>query len=87
MRIYFNSVCIHYVGVAVRRCTQLRHRSTEAQRTPGQWQLVSAVCLQRPPVITAEQTPLEQQYAAMMAQMELESSLLSDHELHAKEDK
>ncbi|KAK7101606.1 large ribosomal subunit protein mL46-like isoform X2 [Littorina saxatilis] len=71
----------------LRNYLQLRQSSSGALCTPGQWQLVSAVCLQRQPIITAEKTELEQQYADMMAQMELETSLLSDQELRAIEDK
>ncbi|XP_076447782.1 large ribosomal subunit protein mL46-like [Babylonia areolata] len=65
----------------------VRKLRSEAQRTPGQWQLVSAVCLQRPPVITAELTPLEQQYKDLLADLELESSILSDHEIRVLEDR
>ncbi|PVD24568.1 hypothetical protein C0Q70_15051 [Pomacea canaliculata] len=54
--------------------------------TPGQWDLVSAVCIQRPPVISAEKTNIEHQFASLMSRLELDKSLLSDHELRIKAD-
>ena len=65
----------------------MRKMSSEALGGAGQWQLFSAVCLQRLPVVTAERTPMEQKYGDLMAQLELESSILCDHELHAMEDR
>ncbi|KAL8587149.1 hypothetical protein ACOMHN_026117 [Nucella lapillus] len=61
--------------------------TSEALCSPGKWQLVSAVCLQRHPVVTTELTELEQRYKDLMTDLELENSILSDHELHALEDK
>ncbi|XP_041377704.1 39S ribosomal protein L46, mitochondrial-like [Gigantopelta aegis] len=62
---------------------QLCNAQTSAGR---QWQLASAVCLERHPVITSEKTELEQKMSKLMERMELEYSLLSDHELRHKED-
>ncbi|KAM9861229.1 large ribosomal subunit protein mL46 isoform 2-T2 [Aulostomus maculatus] len=45
------------------------------------WTLKAAVCLQRLPVISADRTPIEQRFAQMMQEIELERSLLSNHEL------
>ncbi|XP_077419742.1 large ribosomal subunit protein mL46 [Vanacampus margaritifer] len=56
----------------------------ETPRSP--WTLMAAVCLQRPPVISAELSPVEQRYARLMQQMELEKSILSEHELRLLED-
>lgn len=45
------------------------------------WQVWSAVCLQRLPVVSRTLTPLEQRWSAMLAQVELERSFLSLHEM------
>ncbi|XP_029000693.1 39S ribosomal protein L46, mitochondrial isoform X2 [Betta splendens] len=50
------------------------------------WTLMAAACLQRLPVISADLNPIEQQFAHLMQQMELEKSMLSDHEQRLLED-
>ncbi|KAJ8412947.1 hypothetical protein AAFF_G00105290 [Aldrovandia affinis] len=50
------------------------------------WKLHGAVCLQRLPVITKDLSPLEEEFNKLMHQMELERSLLSEHELRLLED-
>ncbi|XP_066094233.1 large ribosomal subunit protein mL46 isoform X2 [Saccopteryx bilineata] len=57
---------------------------TAASSTSGsQWRLLGAVCLQRPPVVSKSLTPLQEEMAALLKQIEIERSLYSDHELRA----
>ncbi|XP_031704395.1 large ribosomal subunit protein mL46 isoform X2 [Anarrhichthys ocellatus] len=73
-----------FSSTSVCRATLTTQSVTERARSP--WTLMAAVCLQRFPVISADCTPIEQQFRQMMRQMELEKSLLSDHELRLLED-
>ncbi|KAL1271846.1 hypothetical protein QQF64_030862 [Cirrhinus molitorella] len=50
------------------------------------WALHGAVCLQRLPVVSQDRSPIEEEFMELMHQMELERSLLSDHELRLLED-
>ncbi|XP_055041236.2 large ribosomal subunit protein mL46 [Misgurnus anguillicaudatus] len=52
----------------------------------SQWSLHGAVCLQRLPVISQDRSPIEEEFMELLQQMELERSLLSDHELRLLED-
>ncbi|XP_054433533.1 large ribosomal subunit protein mL46 [Pteronotus mesoamericanus] len=47
------------------------------------WRLLGALCLQRPPVVSKPFTPLQEEMAALLRQIEIERSLYSDHELRA----
>uniref|UniRef100_A0A8D8Y964 Large ribosomal subunit protein mL46 n=1 Tax=Cacopsylla melanoneura TaxID=428564 RepID=A0A8D8Y964_9HEMI len=47
----------------------------------GKWDLMSAVCLERKPVITKELNEIEKKVQSLMWEVELENSLKSDHEL------
>ncbi|XP_059926761.1 39S ribosomal protein L46, mitochondrial isoform X2 [Gadus macrocephalus] len=51
------------------------------------WRLLGAACVQRLAVISADQRPLEAKFSELMNQMELERSLMSDHELRLLDDK
>ncbi|XP_054627031.1 39S ribosomal protein L46, mitochondrial [Dunckerocampus dactyliophorus] len=84
---------LHYLSCAVRQFTNnscLRGLSlqtkitTEGLRSP--WTLMAAVCLQRLPVISVDPSPMEQRFGRMLQEMELEKSILSDHELRLHED-
>ncbi|XP_064486550.1 large ribosomal subunit protein mL46-like [Ornithodoros turicata] len=58
---------------------QMRYNSTK-------WQLVGALAVERKPIITKDMNPLELRYLEMLRQIEVEASLLSDHELQLKEE-
>ncbi|XP_034416258.1 39S ribosomal protein L46, mitochondrial isoform X2 [Cyclopterus lumpus] len=73
-----------FSSTSVCRATLQTHNVIE--RAPSPWTLMAAVCLQRLPVISADCSPIEQQFRQMMHQMEQEKSLLSDHELQLLED-
>ncbi|XP_003986866.1 39S ribosomal protein L46, mitochondrial isoform X1 [Felis catus] len=47
------------------------------------WRLVGALCLQRPPLVSKPLTPLQEEMAALLQQIEVERSMYSDHELRA----
>ncbi|KAB1257057.1 39S ribosomal protein L46; mitochondrial [Camelus dromedarius] len=47
------------------------------------WRLMGALCLQRPPLVSKPLTPLQEEMAALLQQIEIERSLYSDHELRA----
>ncbi|XP_073738370.1 large ribosomal subunit protein mL46 isoform X2 [Callorhinus ursinus] len=47
------------------------------------WRLLGAVCLQRPPLVSKPLTPLQEEMAALLQQIEVERSMYSDHELRA----
>ncbi|KAK3533645.1 hypothetical protein QTP70_023966 [Hemibagrus guttatus] len=69
----------------------VRYVSSSAQKIkiagpPSPWVLHGAVCLQRLPVISQDLSPIEEKFMEFMRQMELERSLLSDHELRLLED-
>lgn len=68
-------------------CRLMRYNSTVAEAIPSTWQLHSAVCLQRHPVITTELNELEKNYKNYLNEVEIDQSLLSDHELQIISDR
>ncbi|XP_007944288.1 39S ribosomal protein L46, mitochondrial [Orycteropus afer afer] len=63
----------------------VRSLSLEAapSNTGSPWRLLGALCLQRPPLISKPLTPLQEDMAALLEQIEVERSLYSDHEFRA----
>jgi len=59
---------------------------SSAASSAKRWQLMSAVCLERLPVITAPMNTIETDASAMFSQIEMENSSLSDHELRQLDD-
>lgn len=60
-----------------RRCSAVAAKATESRK----WQLHSAVCLQRFPVITQDMTPLEEKLQEHLTDLEVRYSYVSDHEI------
>ncbi|XP_029284554.1 large ribosomal subunit protein mL46 [Cottoperca gobio] len=73
-----------FSNTSVCRESRKTENVTESARSP--WTVMAAVCLQRLPVITADCSPMEQQFGQMINQMELEKSVLTDHELRLQEE-
>ncbi|XP_071762456.2 large ribosomal subunit protein mL46 isoform X2 [Centroberyx gerrardi] len=67
-------------------CHASLQTKSKVESVGSPWRLMAAVCLQRLPVISADWSPIEQQFTQLMHQMELEKSLMSDHELRLLED-
>ncbi|XP_034194520.1 mitochondrial ribosomal protein L46 [Osmia lignaria lignaria] len=55
--------------------------------TDNKWDLISAVCLERHPVITKPMKDIEIRYQKVLRQMEFENSLLSNFELQKEKEK
>ncbi|KAM7406499.1 hypothetical protein PAMP_000873 [Pampus punctatissimus] len=73
-----------FSGSPVCRATLQTNVLTERAASP--WKLTAAVCLMRLPVISADCSPIEQQFTAMLREIELEKSLVGDHEVRLLED-
>ncbi|XP_019389291.1 PREDICTED: 39S ribosomal protein L46, mitochondrial [Crocodylus porosus] len=52
-----------------------------AAPTRASWRLLGALCLQRPAIVSAALSPMEEVVARLMQQLETERSRLSDHEV------
>ncbi|XP_012264883.2 39S ribosomal protein L46, mitochondrial [Athalia rosae] len=55
--------------------------------TTEKWDLVSAVCLERHPIIIKPMNETEAKFGQLLNQLELENSMKSDHELRIEKDK
>eukprot|EP00066_Takifugu_rubripes_P018560 XP_011607826.1 PREDICTED: 39S ribosomal protein L46, mitochondrial [Takifugu rubripes] len=73
-------------GFSTSFCRQTLQTRSVIEKATSPWRLLAAVCLQRLPVISAKCSPIEQQFKEMLQQMELEKSLISDHEMRLLED-
>ncbi|KAM7423667.1 hypothetical protein PAMA_000158 [Pampus argenteus] len=67
-------------------CRATLQTNVLTERATSPWRLTAAVCLLRLPVISADCSPIEQQFTAMMQEVELEKSLMGDHEVRLLED-
>lgn len=68
----------------------IRHRDTQTSSTATatkKWDLYSAVCLERHPVIIQSMQELELKFHNMLMKLEYENSLKSDHELKKEREK
>lgn len=54
--------------------------------TTGKWDLYSAVCLERHPVITQPMQEIELKYYNLLKKIEYENSLKCDHELRVEKE-
>ena len=57
--------------------------SVQAQVKP-KWDLIAAVCVERPPYITPQLSEMENKIQTMLAEKEFEESMLNDHEIRHK---
>ena len=71
--------------------TTVSSRMTTASTTTGssspKWKLLSAICLERVPIISPPMTNIEQEISQMFEKFDRIQSLKSDHELRQDEDK
>lgn len=59
-------------------------RQLNAKAPAEKWDLISAICIERHPVITKPMNDFEKQFHAMLQQVEYENSMKSDHEVKAE---
>jgi len=70
-----------------RQCHFVRCLSTvKTDASSLKWDLVSAVCVERRPIITPALSDIENSMVTMLKQKELEESLLNDHEVRHRQD-
>ncbi|XP_017886981.1 39S ribosomal protein L46, mitochondrial [Ceratina calcarata] len=76
-----NGVPFLSTGVSLASKVIRRTLSEESIEVEGKWDLLSAVCLERHPVITRPMQDLETRYQEMLEQIQFENSLMSNFEL------
>ena len=54
---------------------------TDLERPAAPWRLFAAACVERLPVVTQERSDIEERYWRFVQQLELQQSVLSDHEV------
>ncbi|CAD6242723.1 GSCOCG00009547001-RA-CDS [Cotesia congregata] len=64
---------------------QLKCQMSTASRE--KWDLLSAICVERHPIITAPKTEIEENFQGLLDEIELENSLKCDHELNVENEK
>lgn len=67
------------------QCQDIQMLSTAP--TMGKWDLYSAVCLERHPIVLQPMQELELKFHNMLKRIEFEKSLKSDHELKVEREK
>lgn len=70
-------------AIIILNTKRLVHNSAGSKE---KWDLLTAVCLERKPIITPTLTDLEQKYKKLLEELEFEKSLKSDHELRHEND-
>ncbi|XP_067141057.1 large ribosomal subunit protein mL46 [Centruroides vittatus] len=76
----FNGQCLR------KACTAASPMVQTPPASHHQWHIMSAICLERKPVVSQEMTPTEASFSNLIQKIEHENSLLSDHELRHIED-
>ncbi|KAL2077067.1 hypothetical protein ACEWY4_026571 [Coilia grayii] len=69
-----------------RQCNGAVKPKKDELKAASQWKLYGAVCLQRLPLVSQDPHPVEEKFADLLHQLEVERSFLSDHEVRLLED-
>lgn len=77
-----------YERGSIRRASEVTATASSDQNivVAERWDLLSAVCLERHPVITKPMNDVEIRYDKMLRQVEFENSILSDFELRKRQE-
>jgi len=73
------------ISSSARSCYNPRSIHT-TKKSCEKWDLVSSVCLERLPVLAQIPSDMEFKFGNMLSELELEQSVMSDHELRHKQD-